>query len=228
MPDAPVTDRPRTLLLCACLIGAPLAETVEQALSPLTGGETVADLAAIAAAPGRFTVSIMIGLLGTALLLPALLGLTHRASDRSPRLALVAATCVVVSSLGFAGVRMAQGFELQLATGGLPLPQAAEQFDAAVGGPMGLTLTVAFLGGTAIGVILLCIALWRSRRVPIGAIVCLLIFPIVDLALPTGFGPVVSHLVLLVAFTWTAIGLLRRAPVRRVKSAAPMAQSATV
>lgn len=212
MPDLPVRDRPRTALLAVCLIAAPLAETVEQALSPLTGGSTADDLTAIAASPERFSASVMIGLLGTALLLPALLGLARRGCDRSPTLSPLAKIAIGASSLGFAGVRVAQGFELQLAGGGLPVVQAAEQFDGAVGTPVGVTLTLAFLGGTVIGVVLLAVALWRSHRFPVAAIVLLVLFPIVDLALPFRPGPVVSHLVLLCAFTWMAVTLLRKPP----------------
>lgn len=53
------------------------------------------------------------------------------------------------------------------------------------------------------------IALWRSHRVPVGSIILLLLFPVLDLALSVGPGPVVSHLVLLGAFGWMAIALLR-------------------
>ena len=140
MSDTTLTRPTRPLLLSFCLIAAPLAETIEQTLSPLTGGSTPDDLAAIAARPERFLLSVLIGLIGTALLLPALLGLAGLGSDRSPKLSLLASIAIGTSSLGFAGVRMAQAFELQLATGGLPPAQAADQFDAAVGSPIGLAL----------------------------------------------------------------------------------------
>ncbi|KQV06897.1 hypothetical protein [Leifsonia sp. Root112D2] len=213
MADTPVPHRPRTALFCLCLITAPLAEAVEAILSPLTGGSTGDDFAAIAAAPARFTVAVLVGLVGTILLFPALLGLAHRASARSPRLALVAACAVVVSLVGFAGIRMAQAFELQLATGGQA--DAVVQFEGAVGNTIGATLTVMFLGGNVIGIILLVIALWRSRRVPIPAVLLFLLFPIADLLVPGHVGPIVSHLVLLAATSWMAVGFLRAAPARR-------------
>jgi len=210
MTDSPVQTRPRTVLLCLCLIIAPLAEIVEAVLSPLTGGSTADDLSGIAAAPDRFVASVLIGLLGTCLLVPALLGLAHRASERSPRLALVASAAVVVSLLGFAGVRMAQAFELQLATGTLARGDAAVIMDGAVGNPIGSTLTLMFLGGNVIGIVVLVIALWRSRRVPVGALILFVLFPVVDLALHGHVGPIVSHVVLLAAMSWMAVGLLRR------------------
>jgi hypothetical protein len=114
---------------------------------------------------------------------------------------------------------MAQGFEYVLAVSGMPRIDAAALFDAVARSAVGLTLTVAFLGGTLVGVVLLVIALWRSRRMPIGALVLLLVFPLVDLALPAQPGPVISHLVLLASFVWIAAALLRREPVRRARSA---------
>ena len=215
MSDEPVRDHPRTLLLCLCLVGAPLAEVIEQLLSPLTGGSTADDFAAVSGAPERFAASIAVGMIGTALLLPALLGLARRASDRSPTLGLSAAIVAGVSVLGFAGVRMSQVFELQLATGGLEQADAAREFDAAVGSPLGTVVLLAFLGGTVVGVLLLTIALWRSRRAPIGALVLLVLFPFIDFAMPTGIGTAASHLVLLASFTWICVALLRSAPVRR-------------
>ncbi|UUT34910.1 hypothetical protein [Microbacterium elymi] len=212
MADTPVPDRPRTALFCLCLIAAPLAEVVEAILSPLTGGSTGDDFAAIAAAPARFTAAVLIGLVGTILLFPALLGLAHRSSERSPRLALVAACAVVVSLVGFAAIRMAQAFELELATGGQA--DAVAQFEGAVGNTIGATLTVMFLGGNVIGIILLVIALWRSRRAPIPAVVLFLLFPITDLLVPGHIGPIVSHLVLLAAMSWMAVGFLRTRPAR--------------
>lgn len=229
MADLPVTDRPRTVLFCLCLVAAPLAEVVEAVLSPLTGGSTADDLGAIAGAPGRFTASVLVGLLGTVLLLPALLGLARRASDRSPALALVAAGAIVVSLLGFAGVRMGQAFELGLATGPLSQADAAAAFEASIGTPMGATLTVMFLAGNVVGVIVLAIALWRSHRVPIGSIVLFLLFPIADLAVPGHLGPIVSHVILLGAFAWMAFGFLRVSPARAPRAArAPEAAASTI
>ena len=227
MSVLPNHNRSYTVLLSICLIGAPLAETIEQALSPLTGGTTADDFAAIAGSADRFAMSVMIGLLGTALLLPALLGLARLGSERSPVIALFAAIAAGVSSLGFAGVRMAQAFELQLATGGLPPTQAVVQFDAALTTPVAMTMTVAFLGGTVVGVVLLGIALWRSHRVPIASIVLLLLFPVVDLVAPQGIGTVASHALLLVAFGWMAAVLLRSAPAKQGSHLTPAATSSS-
>lgn len=223
MADTPILSRPRTALFCFCLIAAPLAEVIEQALSPLTGGSTADDFAAIAGEPSRFTVSVVIGIIGTCLLLPALLGLSHRTSERTPRLALVTSIVIGLSILGFAGVRMSQAFELQLATGGLPRGQAVHQFEAAVTSPIGLAFTLAFLAGTIVGIILLAIGLLLSRRVAVAPVILLLVFPVIDTLIPGHVGPIVSHLVLLAAMCWMAVGFLRTAPARRDRATRPAA-----
>jgi hypothetical protein len=215
MPDPIVPDRPRTVLFCAVLIAAPLLEVIEAALSPLADGTTAQDMASIAAAPGRFALSASIGALATFLLLPALLGLAHRASARSPKLALAASVAIGATVLGFVAVRATQGAELVLATSEPSVRVAASRFDAITSTPMLAGMLALFLIGNVVGLVLLVIALWRSRRAPIGALVLLILFPILDFGLPGGMGTLIAHLVLTAATTWIAIGLLRAAPVRR-------------
>lgn len=210
MSTLSIPERRRTRLLALCLVAAPLAGLIEALLSPLGGGSTADDFAAIASAPGRFTAAVLIGLAGTVLLVPALLGLAGRTSARSPRLALVASAAIVISMLGFAGVRMAQAFELGLATGPLTGTDPVETFEKAIGTPIGVTLTVMFLVGNILGMIVLAIALWRSHTVPVGAVVLFLLFPVLDTVVHGHFGPVVSHALLLVSLTWMALTFLNR------------------
>ncbi|WP_375400006.1 hypothetical protein [uncultured Amnibacterium sp.] len=215
MPDLPVTTPPRTALFCTVLIAAPLLEVVEALISPLANGTTEQDIASIATSPTRFVVSVLIGTLGTFLLLPALLGLARRASTRSPKLAFAAAIAGGTLALTFSGIRLGQAAELAAATGGLSPSAAAHQFDQLTGNAIGATFLTLFLVSNIVGVVLLGIALWRSRLVPIPAIVLFLLFPVLDFALPTHFGAAASHLVLTISFTWMAIALLRSTPARR-------------
>ncbi len=199
---------PRPVLVAACLVAAPLCEVVEAVLSPLSGTTTTADLEGIAAHQPTFVVSVLVGLVGTALYVPAFLGLLRRTAARSPRLSLVASVLVVASMLGFAGVRMGQAAELQAVREGLPTSQAAALVDHLSANPVGAVLLVMFLGGTVVGMLLLAAAVWRSGRFPRPAVVLLVLFPFVDLALAGHVGAVVSHLLLLVGLTWIAVRLL--------------------
>lgn len=214
MPDAPVPDRPRTALFAVVLVAAPLLEVVEALLSPLANGTTAQDLASIAAAPGRFAVSVLIGTAGTFLLLPALLGLARRCSARTPKLAFAAAIAAGLLALTFAGVRATQAAELAIATS-LPNAKGAAVMDAVSANPIGAVILGLFLVVNLVGIVLLGIALLRSRRVPVGSVVLFFLFPVLDFTLQGELGVAVSHLVLTAAFAWMAVALLRSKPARR-------------
>jgi hypothetical protein len=228
MSDRPVPDRPRTVLFCGVLIAAPLFEIAEALLSPLTNGSTGQDVAAIAAEPGRFTLSVLLGTAGSFLLLPVVLGLAHRASARSPRLALVAAVVSGLFALSFAGLRASQGVELAIATGSGTITARAAQVDAALGNTITSAILMLFLVTNVVGLVLLAIALWRSRRVPVPAVVLFLLFPIIDLTLKTEGGVAIAHLVLLAATSWMAIGFLRSASPRRLRGVEAAAEQVAV
>ena len=215
MPDLPVTTPPRTVLFCSVLILAPLLEVIEAVISPLANGTTEQDIASIAAAPSRFMASVLIGTLATFLLLPALLGLARRASAGAPRLAFAAAIAAGTLALTFSGVRFGQAAEFALATGGLSARDAAKQFDLMSGNAIGMPFVTLFLVSNVVGIVLLGIALWRSRVVPIPAVVLFLLFFVLDFTLPTHWGSAAAHLVLTIAFAWMAIAFLRSTPARR-------------
>jgi hypothetical protein len=198
----------RPLLVAACLVAAPVCEVIEAVLSPLAGTSTTADLDGIAAHQSAFVASVLVGLLGTALYVPAFLGLLRRTAARRPRLSLVASVLVVASMLGFAGVRMAQAVELQVTRDRLPSAQAAALVDHLSANPIGGVLLVMFLGGSVLGMVCLAVALWRSGGFPRPAVVLLVLFPFVDLAAPGHVGTIASHVVLLVGLTWIAVRLL--------------------
>jgi hypothetical protein len=203
------TSRSRPLL-AAVLIAAPLCEVVEALFSPLKGTSTAADVRAISLHQSAFVASVLIGLAGTVLYVPAFVGLAARAVDRSRTLALVGGALAVLSMLGFAGVRMGQAVELQGVRQGLPDAQLARLVDGLSSNPIGATLLVMFLGGSVVGVVCLAVAVWRAHLAPWPAAVLFLVFPIVDLlAPPSELGTVVSHVVLLAGLGWIGVAQLR-------------------
>jgi hypothetical protein len=191
-----------------CLILAPALEVVEQVLSPLRGGSTGADMTTIADNRTTFTVSLLLGILATALLVPALAGLATACLDRTPRLARASAAVCVLSMLGFFAVRMVQGVELQLVQDGVARGTAASLVDHVASNAVGGSILIAFLGGSIVGLGLLAAACWRAG-LPKAAAVALGMFPVLDLVLVGHAGTIVSHLVLLGATTWLATALLR-------------------
>jgi hypothetical protein len=203
-----LTTRSRALL-AAVLIAAPLCEIVEALLSPLRGTSTSADVRAIATHQSAFVASVLIGLVGTVLYVPALLGLARLAVERSRVLAVTGGALAVVSMLGFAGVRMAQAVELQAIRTGLDTPQTARLIDSLSSNPIGATLLIMFLGGSLVGVVCLAVAVWRAHAAPRPAAVLFLAFPFVDLLARGELGVVVSHAVLLAGLGWIGLAQLR-------------------
>jgi hypothetical protein len=202
------TSRSRSLL-AAVLIAAPVCEIVEAVLSPLRGGSTTDDVRAIALHQSAFVATVLIGLLGTVLYVPAFLGLAGVIAGRSPVLAIVGGGLAVLSMLGFAGVRMAQGVELQAVRDGMGTAQVARLVDGVSSNPIGGVLLVLFLGGSLVGAVCLAVGVWRARVAPWPAAVLFLAFPFVDLLAPGQLGAVVSHVVLLAGLGWIGTALLR-------------------
>ena len=216
--------RPRLLgtgSLAALLVLAPLAEVVETSLSPLTTSTTTADLVAIRAHESRFVLSVVFGLVGTFLLLPAVLGLAAVTVQRTPWPSRIAAACASVGLMGFAGIRLGQGVELQGIRDGLPLPQVAGLLDHQSGNPIGGPMVVLFLLGTVVGMIALAVAVWRAG-LPRPAAVLIGAFPFADQGLEAlGIaGGVLAHAMLLAGFSWVAASLVRDRPSIRTTAVA--------
>jgi hypothetical protein len=188
-----------------CLLLAPLCEVVEGLLSPLTNQSTSADLAAIDAHQAAFAASTLVGLLGTLLYVPAFLGLLSHTVTRTRRVSLVAAGFLVAAELGFAGVRMGSGVELQVVRDGLVHP--ATLVDHGFASPVVAATMVLFLAGLAVGVVLLGFAVWRSG-LSRAAAVWLWAFPVVTLADDLHWANVATHTAHLVALGWVGWRLL--------------------
>jgi hypothetical protein len=201
---------PRRLLgtraVVALLVLAPALEVLEQVLSPLSGRSTASDLAGIAARQGAFVASVLVGMVATVLYVPAFLGLASRCLPVARAWARVAAAFAVLSMLGFMGIRTAQSVELQTVRSGVDRAAEARLVDGLSANPVGAVLLVMFLGGSVVGLVSLAVACWRAG-LPRPAVALLGAFPVLDLALPTHAGTVVSHAVLLVALAWLATGL---------------------
>ncbi len=86
-----------------------------------------------------------------------------------------------------------------------------------------IAIGIMFLGGATLGILVTSAALWRSRAVPRGAAVLIVVFFIVDAPLSQ---PLIGHLIALVAARWIARRscvrgrLLRNLPVTRPSGSA--------
>lgn len=207
--------------LAALLVAAPLCEVLEAALSPLTSSTTHADLVAIAGNEQQFVTSVLFGMVGTFLMLPAILGIAATTVRRAPWASRVAASLAVTGLMGFAGIRLGQGVELQGVRDGVPLGQVAGLLDHQSGNPIGGPMVMLFLAGTVLGMLALAMAVWRGG-LPRPAAVLIAVFPFADQGLEQlgAVSGVLAHALLLLAFSWVAVSLVRGTSTTEVRAAA--------
>jgi hypothetical protein len=194
----------RTARACA-LVTAPLLLLAAHLLQPGHAADTASEVAAQAAHTGAFRLSTVVGLLATVALVPAVSGLTGLVRDRWSGL--------VGGALALAGV---MGLCFLLGTGAAATVLADEGGAQAVALTDALESDPAFGAGVALmligwtfGLLVLAVALGRSRAVPWWSAVCLGVAPFVP-AVAGGKVPVaVGFLLLLVAFAVAASRLVR-------------------
>ena len=191
----------------ALLVLAPACEVLEALLSPLKGTGTAADLAAVQAHQGLFVASVLVGLLGTTLYLPAYIGLAGLTASRSPRLAVAGALLCGASMLCFGGIRMVSAVELQSVREPLATGRAAGLLDGLTTNPLMLSVLVVFLGAMALGYPLLAASCWRAG-LPRAACAAVGVLPFVAFFVDDAhWGNVATHLLLLGSLGWIAWSL---------------------
>lgn len=196
------------------LVAAPVLEVVEQLLSPLASTSTRADLVAIGGRQGTFVASLLVGIVATALYVPAFLGLASRCVPSAPRASRMGGFVAMASMVCFEGVRAVQGIELQLVRDRIPAHAATAVVDGVTGNAAGVVVLVLFLGGSVVGLVALAVAGWK-HGLPRTPLLVMAAFPVLDLALPGRAGTIASHAALLLALGWLAAELQRPVVVRR-------------
>jgi hypothetical protein len=206
MSDVPQLISLRTTV--ACLVIAPSCEVAEALLSPLKGTSTGADLAAVHAHQGVFVASVLIGLLGTVLYLPAYLGLAARTASRSPRLAVAGGLLCGFGMVAFGGVRMVSALELQTVREPWGPAAAGRAIDALGSSPVMGAVLAAFLLGLAIGYPLLAVSCWRAG-LPRAAATWWAVMPFVAFFVDDNhWGNLATHTLLLGSLVWIARALM--------------------
>ena len=143
------------------------------------------------------------------LVLPlGLLGLAQVTRWDARRLTAVAVVLVVWGMWGFTNV-VALGYAAgTVAPGAIGVDAAVRLNEAYLEHPVTLvTALYPHLLGSFLGLVLLCVAGWRTRvlpRVPLGLLLAFLVW---DFTLPSA-GPVEPHLLLLVALVWLGVRIL--------------------
>lgn len=164
----------------------------------------------IADHPTQAEISKTFDLLAVPFLLGGAIVYVLLARERAPRLAW---TGGILLGFGMCGLMAVQGLEtLEFALvrdGRFDLEALADLVDNVSTAPA-IAMGIMFLGGAALGILVTSAALWRSRAVPRGAAVLIVVFFIVDAPLSQ---PLIGHLIALVAALWIAATILRARPV---------------
>jgi len=182
----------------ALLLGASLAW-------PAIKSNEAAQIAVISQHPGRYYLCTILILASSMLLVPALIGLMRMGAERSPVLSNLGGTLSVLGALIAIGDSASQLVIWQMGARGADRAQMAallHRFDDVAGSSI-----VFSIGGLAIvvGVVLLSMALYRSRTVPAWASVGVAAGTVLNLVGFTAASVgvlIVSSVVLLAALGW--------------------------
>src|SRR4051794_559504 len=199
------------------MVAAPLFLVASALVSPQLKSDEGAQLDVIAAHATRWYWFTLLLLIGSILLVPALLGIAALLHERSPRLANVGGGLAVLGSLISIGDVMSQFVSWQMVASGADRDQMAallHRFDNAAG--VGVVFSV---GGLAvlIGVILLTVGLIRTRVAPAWAAIGLSLATVVNIVAfssASAAGVTVSWVVLLVAMGYIGRSALARGTMR--------------
>ena len=209
-------------VVAALLVTGPILQVIEFALVP--GFDEPAERVAYWGQNAEMVgLSLAAGLLAIPFLLAMFAIMVSLSVDRSPAIAWAAAALLTTAMVGLAAVHGVEIAGYGLANGGHP-DEATLVLAGSELGPPGIVLLAMFLPTSALGVVLLCIALARSRSVPLLAPALLLGFGILDFALGE---PVIAHLVGLAGAAVVAYAVITGYRRGTRTTAEPPAQSAT-
>jgi uncharacterized protein DUF4386 len=199
-------------VLGGSMIGAALTMLGASLFWPAIKSDESAQIAAIAQHPARYYLCTILILASSMLLVPAIIGLMRLSAERSPRLTNIGGTLAVLGSLIAVGDSTSQLVIWQMAARGADRAQMAallHRFDNVAGAALVFTV-----GGLSvmIGMVLLSIALYRSRTVPAWAAAGLPVGTVLNVV---GFTSgsvgilIVSSVVLLASLGWIGLRVLR-------------------
>jgi len=184
-------DNFRRTLAGLCCFAAPATLLLAMLVHPGEGPGGL--VATVAAEPGRIQVSALLIMLTAILFVPALVGILQLVRERGVVLGHLAVALTIVGAIGHA---VFAGFQIVL-SGALESGVGERQLTAMVEGTPNagfVVVLLTFLAGFFPGLLLLAIALWRSRTVPVWAPIGLVALVVTDFV-PLAGGRLVAALV---------------------------------
>ncbi|WP_433540820.1 DUF4386 family protein [Streptosporangium sandarakinum] len=138
------------------------------------GAET---LALAAAHPGLYRLGTVAAMLGSLLMVPAVLGAKRLVADRSPKLGFAGAALMAGGYICYFGIALSGITDLAMAERGGPIADYAAVLDSSQSDASVLWVFLLFVLGNLVGTLLLGLALLRSRRAPLWAAAAVLAWP---------------------------------------------------
>jgi hypothetical protein len=211
------------------MIGSGVLLLAASLASPAIKTDEAAQIAVIAQHPTRYYLFTILILASSMLLVPAILGLMTMSAGRSPKLANIGGSLALAGSLVAVGDSMSQLVIWQMGARGADRAQMAallHRFDTVAGASI-----VFSLGGLAVvlGVVLLSVALYRSRAVPAwaaGGLAAGMLLNIVGFAAASTGVLILSSVLLVAALGWMGMSELRGETTERRAAASPSASPA--
>ena len=222
-PAAPTAtmSRPVRILAAASLVATAVLSAVSVLLQPEFAADPAARLAGIAAAGTPATVSMMTFALSQLPFLVAVVAIGLLVRPRAPRLAWTGGVLACLGGFGhtvFGGIALAY---LALSGDAAHRPTLGAVVTRIEAGPAQLFMAMGLLG-TVLGLLLLGVALFRSRAVPRWVPVALWAFLVVEFAGSgiSAWSAPASGLLFVASFGGVALELVRPASQRGVPGAA--------
>jgi hypothetical protein len=207
-----ISSRVRAAAGAAALVISALGELIQFAIAPahISGGDAAAQVAAVGGQHDRMQLGIWLDVLILAII-PAFLVLGELAGARRSRLAATGTAIGFIGSL-FAGYLLANDVILAAASDAHGRPGALDVLSAYESSGVVLLATVAGVLGSTVGLVLLGIALVRSRSVPTWVGVLVAATPLLSIAGEASgveAVAVAAYALQLVAFAACAVAWLR-------------------
>jgi hypothetical protein len=181
------------------------------------GLDLAATYSLVAAGAGRPDMSLALNTLATPFWIAGVAVYVLLGRIRSPRLAWIGGTLLVVGLTGLATNHGTEIMTYSMVQNAIIDPTQADHATRTLESLPAVVTNIMFLVGVVLGIPLTAAALWRSRAVPRIAAALLVAFLAVDLAgQGTGIGAIgaIAHILALIAASWIAVTVMRTPPLQ--------------
>jgi hypothetical protein len=201
----------RRTLAGLCLIAAPLVGLIGAFVGTQYPGSLREELAAISENPGGWMISNLLILISFFLLIPAVLGIVHLLSDHSVTLGHIGGALGLLGLYFHAAVIGYSLVEVPLTASEIERTRIIAFTEQTYYDHTAFTMILLPFIGFYLGSIILAIALWRARVVPLWVAVVIVAALVSEFIGPEAWSPQLMFVLLLIGFGWIGLKVLRMA-----------------